>query len=150
MKASSWGSILNPANSFPIWSLTHLYNHLFRQLGIFHEYLWFDSNALQGFSRHSRRHTVPTKNHAHSSHFVEFYRLVMTYFTYYMLHGSLTGIGAIRFTRATEATPENTDKCTIPDRKVHGANMGPTWVLSAPDGPHIGPMNLAIRDGLTI
>ena len=26
-----------------------------------------------------------------------------------------------------------------------GANMGPTWVLSAPDGPHIGPMNLAIR-----
>ena len=32
-----------------------------------------------------------------------------------------------------------------PDRKVHGANMGPTWVLSAPDGPHVGPMNLAIR-----
>ena len=29
----------------------------------------------------------------------------------------------------------------------HGANMGPTWVLSAPDGPHVGPMNLAIRDG---
>ena len=35
--------------------------------------------------------------------------------------------------------------------------MGPTWVLSAPDGPHIGSMNLAIwevdygaydRDGL--
>ena len=35
---------------------------------------------------------------------------------------------------------------TIPDIKVHGANMGPTWVLSAPDGPHDGPMNLAIRD----
>ena len=34
----------------------------------------------------------------------------------------------------------------IPDSKVHGANMGPNWVLSAPDGPHIGPMNLAIRD----
>ena len=31
------------------------------------------------------------------------------------------------------------------DSKVHGANMGPTWVLSAPDGPHVGPMNLAIR-----
>ena len=28
---------------------------------------------------------------------------------------------------------------------VYGANMGPTWVLSAPDGPHVGPMNLAIR-----
>ena len=34
----------------------------------------------------------------------------------------------------------------FPDNKVHGANMGPTWVLSAPDGPHVGPMNLAIRD----
>ena len=34
------------------------------------------------------------------------------------------------------------------DSKVHGANMGPTWVLSAPDGPHVGPMNLAIRGAL--
>ena len=32
-----------------------------------------------------------------------------------------------------------------PDSKVHGSNMGPTWVLSAPDGPHVGPMNLDIR-----
>ena len=32
----------------------------------------------------------------------------------------------------------------VPDSKVHGANMGPTWVLSAPDGPHVNPMNLAI------
>ena len=31
------------------------------------------------------------------------------------------------------------------DSKVHEANMGPTWVLSAPDGPHVGPINLAIR-----
>ena len=35
-----------------------------------------------------------------------------------------------------------------PDSKVHDANMGPTWDLSAPDGPHVGPMNLAIRDVL--
>ena len=34
---------------------------------------------------------------------------------------------------------------THPDSKVHGANMGPTWVLSAPDGPHVDPINLAIR-----
>ena len=34
----------------------------------------------------------------------------------------------------------------IPDSKVHGTNMGPTWVLSVPDGTHVGPMNLAIRD----
>ena len=32
-----------------------------------------------------------------------------------------------------------------PDSKVHGANMGPTRVLLVPDGPYIGPMNLAIR-----
>ena len=30
------------------------------------------------------------------------------------------------------------------DSKVHGPNMGPTWVLSAPYGPHVGPMNFAI------
>ena len=29
-----------------------------------------------------------------------------------------------------------------PDSKVHGANMGPTWVLSAQDGPHVGPWTL--------
>ena len=33
-----------------------------------------------------------------------------------------------------------------PDSKVHGANKGRTWVLSAPDGPHVGPMNFAIRE----
>ena len=27
----------------------------------------------------------------------------------------------------------------LPESKVHGANMGPTCVLSAPDGPHVGP-----------
>ena len=32
-----------------------------------------------------------------------------------------------------------------PHNKVHGVNMGPTWVLSAPDGPHVDPMILAIR-----
>ena len=35
-----------------------------------------------------------------------------------------------------------------PDSKVHGANMEPSLVLSAPDGPHVGPMNLAIWEAL--
>ena len=35
--------------------------------------------------------------------------------------------------------------CNVSDSKVHGANMGPIWVLSAPDGPHVGLMNPAIR-----
>ena len=34
----------------------------------------------------------------------------------------------------------------IPDNNFHGANMGPTWVLPAPGWPHVGLMNLAIRD----
>ena len=38
-----------------------------------------------------------------------------------------------------------TQTYSYPDSKVHWANMGPTWVLSAPDGPHIGPMNFAIK-----
>ena len=33
----------------------------------------------------------------------------------------------------------------FPDGKVHWANMGPTWVLSSPGGPHVGPMNRVIR-----
>ena len=36
--------------------------------------------------------------------------------------------------------------CKNPYSKVHGANMGPTWVPSAPNGPHVGSMNLAIRE----
>ena len=33
----------------------------------------------------------------------------------------------------------------FPDSKAHGANTWPTWDPWAPDGPHVGPMNLAIR-----
>ena len=29
--------------------------------------------------------------------------------------------------------------------QIAKSNIGPTWVLSAPDGPHVGPMNLTIR-----
>ena len=34
---------------------------------------------------------------------------------------------------------------SVTHSKVYGAIMGSTWVLSAPDGLHVGPMNLAIR-----
>ena len=33
----------------------------------------------------------------------------------------------------------------FPYSKVHWENMGPTWVLSAPCGSHVNPINLAIR-----
>ena len=42
------------------------------------------------------------------------------------------------------------DKHYNPGSNVLGANMGPTWVLSAPDGPHVGPMNLAIGECIVL
>ena len=51
--------------------------------------------------------------------------------------------------RSIIQTTRETDRLIIwyafPDSKVHAANMEHTWVLSAPDGPHVGPMNLAVR-----
>ena len=35
-----------------------------------------------------------------------------------------------------------------PDGKVHGANMGPIWGRQDPGGPHVGPMNVPIWEGL--
>ena len=37
-----------------------------------------------------------------------------------------------------------------PDSKIHGDNMGPTWVLSSPGGRHVGPMNLAIWESVIV
>ena len=39
--------------------------------------------------------------------------------------------------------------CHFPDSKFHGANMGPTWVLLAPGGPHVGNLNLVMRVDIT-
>ena len=39
----------------------------------------------------------------------------------------------------------NLREALVPDGEVHGANMGPTWVLSAPDWPHVGPWTFAVR-----
>ena len=44
----------------------------------------------------------------------------------------------------------HTHRLYVPESKVHGAHRRPTWVLSAPDGPHVGSMNLAIRDSYMI
>ena len=42
--------------------------------------------------------------------------------------------------------PASSNTIHIPDSKVHGANVGPIWGRQDPDGPHVGPMNLAIYD----
>ena len=50
------------------------------------------------------------------------------------------------FTKFDSAHKDMTVRVRRPcDSKFYGANMGPTWVLSAPYGPHVSPMNLAIR-----
>ena len=36
----------------------------------------------------------------------------------------------------------------IPESKIHGANVGPTWGRQDPGGPHVGHANLAICDNL--
>ena len=38
----------------------------------------------------------------------------------------------------------NSSPPSAPDSKVHGADMGPTWLRQDPGGPHVDPMNLAI------
>ena len=35
-----------------------------------------------------------------------------------------------------------------PDSKVQEAYMGPTWGRQDPGRPHVGPMNLAIKEGV--
>ena len=59
----------------------------------------------------------------------------------------LTGIGnSVEEMKQSTVLPPQTHSRTIQDSKVHVAHMGPTWALSVPSGPHVGPMNLAIRD----
>ena len=37
-----------------------------------------------------------------------------------------------------------------PDSKVHGANMGPIWGRQDLGGPHVGPMNFAIWEAMSL
>ena len=38
---------------------------------------------------------------------------------------------------------------SLPDSKIHGANMGPIWGRQDQGGPHVGPMNFALWAGST-
>ena len=64
-----------------------------------------------------------------------------------LVHGQQVGKQNNRIFNATKSKVAIRFWLIVPDSKVHGANMGPTWVLSAPGGPHVGPMKLAIRGG---
>ena len=63
---------------------------------------------------------------------------------YGMRYSSLVLIHEIVFMKLVRSRI-NDLKSSVPDSKVNGTCMGPTWVLSAPDGPHVDPMNLIIR-----
>ena len=57
----------------------------------------------------------------------------------------------LAFTSITVNQLYQEPQCIInsPGSKVHGANMGPIWGWQDPAGPHVGPMNLVIWEGVT-
>ena len=69
------------------------------------------------------------------------------YLNQFLLISEVMWQGCIFIIIATSSRANNSlCHSNFPDSKVHGANMGPTWVLSSPGGPHVGPMNIAIRE----
>ena len=63
----------------------------------------------------------------------------------------ITGIKGDEVTLLGEKNRHNHNSAvilvTLPDSKVHEANMGPIWGRQDPGGPHVGPMNFAIWAG---
>ena len=63
---------------------------------------------------------------------------------YWLCEGNPQVTWVFSLTKASNAIVSRLLCYHDPDSKVHGAYMGPTWVLSAPGGPNVGPMILAI------
>ena len=63
----------------------------------------------------------------------------------------MTGIYARRvgIHRTVSADTYHSPHISNPESMVHEATIWPTWVLSAPDGPHVVLTNLAIRDHIS-
>ena len=64
------------------------------------------------------------------------------YFVTALTFVSITGVVTVRERHQHRGSLH---RHVFPDSKVHGANMGPIWVLPAPDGSHVDPMILAMR-----
>ena len=58
-----------------------------------------------------------------------------------ILHRPSKVMVVISFANPDIFSQQNIILCSYvcPDSKIHVANIGPTWVLSAPGGPHVGP-----------
>ena len=85
----------------------------------------------------------------YKSEWVHLYHLILRYF-YHLLLAPMLAYNNQHKTPLNGLTSQPGYQINnVPDSKVHGANIGPTWVLSAPDGPHVGSMNFAIRGATT-
>ena len=69
---------------------------------------------------------------------------IMGYYDYHR-HFNIPPNKLIAISENGPCTPTPAPMKAVPDSEVYGTNMGPTWVLSAPDGPRDGPVNFAPR-----
>ena len=110
----------------------------------------FFGSLAKSFPHAWLAYTIFSKNYAGSSRFLVVLLLFDVGHLTHILQGYVTETTAsIQMKQHIISLPnifyESTMIIRVPDSNVHGANMRPIWVLSAPDGPHVGPMNLAIR-----
>ena len=64
----------------------------------------------------------------------------------YSIHKTKCTKKALLFITMYVIKIQQNEAASNPYSKIHRANMGPTWVLSAPDGPQVGPMKLVILE----
>ena len=67
---------------------------------------------------------------------------------YVLIHASPLSATVSQGTMEHSVNNVNIILLNIPDGKVHGANMGPTWGRQVPGRPHVGHVNLAIWDSI--
>ena len=88
-------------------------------------------------SHEMRAHSHRMRSHSHR---MRSHRMRMRAFK-----GNLCVSGTVRPSHDHLFAWKDSRYIQAPDSKVHGANMGPTRVLSAPRGPHIGHIYLVSR-----
>ena len=74
--------------------------------------------------------------------FFIWYQFIYIYFMFLYVH--LISVIIVSFLSKYSQSSSHNFSMMDPDSKVHVANTELTWVLSAPDEPHVGHMNLAI------
>ena len=75
----------------------------------------------------------------------QYQEMIETAYMYFMFPGKNSILQRLRLT-VIQCMDDPYPGVTIPDSKVHGANMGPIWGRQDPRGPHVGPMNFVIWD----